>query len=521
MKIKSRFVAAIVTFSLALMMPQTFNSCSPDDKPEIENPDNPDAPDGPETPDKPENPEPEPKPETYCYKLLTETRADWEGDWIIAYVDGNEIFALHSGDADRGMGYAKKINGYTPSDEIPVEAGDDYKAVIRKDGDAYVIKVNGIGYIGSSGDKKMIFSESEVAGDQNFRWTVSFYGGYVDLKPVNQDKTLQYNVSAACFRFYTSGQKPLKMFMRSVSTGESGGGNKPDPNPDPEPTPDPDPTPGPDPDPVEPGTAGGWFELPLVNDADKNGIDDKDKTMYYAFHYCAGGEKGPGGKVARNFSTCYSSEHHCPVWVAAPRHSMYLGSTKRTNDYKADPDIPSDIQNGRWSGYTRGHMLGSSDRTCSPATNRQVFYYSNIAPQLGGNFNTGGGSWNNLEDHIDRFLCADTLYSVVGCYFKDYTDSYGETDRAKKIAGNTSYPTMFYYVLLRTRKGNTGKAVTSCQASELQCVAFVMRHSMEKGHRPQAKDMMSVSDLEKITGFKYFVNVPNAPKDTFTASDWL
>lgn len=243
--------------------------------------------------------------------------------------------------------------------------------------------------------------------------------------------------------------------------------------------------------------------------------------MYYAFHYCAGGEKGPGGKVARNFSTCYSSEHHCPVWVAAPRHSMYLGSTKRTNDYKADPDIPSDIQNGRWSGYTRGHMLGSSDHTCSPATNRQVFYYSNIAPQLGGNFNTGGGSWNNLEDHIDRFLCADTLYSVVGCYFKDYTDSYGETDRAKKIAGNTSYPTMFYYVLLRTRKGNTGKSVTSCQSSELQCVAFVMRHSMEKGHRPQAKDMMSVSDLEKITGFKYFVNVPNAPKDTFTASDWL
>lgn len=243
--------------------------------------------------------------------------------------------------------------------------------------------------------------------------------------------------------------------------------------------------------------------------------------MYYAFHYCAGGEKGPGGKVARNFSTCYSSEHHCPVWVAAPRHSMYLGSTKRTNDYKADPDIPSDIQNGRWSGYTRGHMLGSSDRTCSPATNRQVFYYSNIAPQLGGNFNTGGGAWNNLEDHIDRFLCADTLYSVVGCYFEDYTDNYGETDRAKKIAGNTSYPTMFYYVLLRTRKGNTGKAVTSCQSSDLQCVAFVMRHSMEKGHRPQAKDMMSVSDLEKITGFKYFVNVPNAPKDTFTASDWL
>lgn len=31
---------------------------------------------------------------------------------------------------------------------------------------------------------------------------------------------------------------------------------------------------------------------------------------------------------------------------------------------------------------------------------------------------------------------------------------------------------------------------------------------------------MSISDLEKLTGFKYFVNVPNAPKNTFNASDW-
>lgn len=277
--------------------------------------------------------------------------------------------------------------------------------------------------------------------------------------------------------------------------------------------------PNPEPEP-KPGTTGGWFELPYISDTDNNRIDDNDKTLYYAYHYCAGREKGPDGKIARNFSTCYSSEHHCPVWVAAPRHRMYLGSVKRTNDYKVDPSIPANIQNGRWTGYTRGHMLGSSDRTCSSATNRQVFYYSNIAPQVGGTFNTGGGAWNNLEDHIDSFLYADTLYSVVGCYFKNFTDKYGKTDTAKKIGGNTSYPTMFYYVLLRTKKGNTGKSVTSCSASELKCVAFVMRHSMEKGHRPQARDMMSVSDLEKITGFKYFVNVPNAPKDTFNASEW-
>ena len=54
----------------------------------------------------------------------------------------------------------------------------------------------------------------------------------------------------------------------------------------------------------------------------------------------------------------------------------------------------------------------------------------------------------------------------------------------------------------------------------LLCAAFVLRHNMEKGHQPQAKDMMSVSDIEQLTGFTFFANVPNAPKDTYNPSDW-
>ncbi len=503
----NRIATVIATLSFA--MTPTFTACSPDDsKADIEEPDTPDTPD---TPD---------KPSTYYYSLVTESQASWDGDWIIAYVDGNDINAFHSMDSENGMGRASKIEGYTPADKIPAATGDSYKAVIKRNGSSYTINVTGVGYIGSSGSKKMV-SSSEEPSDKSYLWAITFDNGYVVLKPEDQSSCLQYNVSASCFRFYgANSQKQLKIFKRDVSDGEIGGGDKPEPDPDP--TPNPEPEPDPDKPEPAPGEASfSWFELPAVNDADENRIDDNDKTLYYAYHYCAGKEKGPGGKIARNFSVCYSSEHHCPVWVAAPRHQMYLGSTKRTNAYKVDPDIPAGIQNGKWSGYTRGHMLGSSDRTCSAATNQQVFYYSNIAPQVGETFNTGGGAWNNLEDHIDGLLCSDTLYTVVGCYFKDYTDNYGVTNSAKKISGDSSYPTMFYYVLLRTRKGNTGKAVTACSSSELECVAFVMRHSMEKGHKPQAKDMISVAELEKITGFKYFVNVPNAPKSTFNAADWL
>ena len=273
----------------------------------------------------------------------------------------------------------------------------------------------------------------------------------------------------------------------------------------------------------------GWYELPTEADADGDGRDDDKSTLYYAHHLCAGSEQNAqkSGK-ARNYSVCFSSEHHCPVWVAAPRHAMYEGSANRTDAYGKDPDIPADIQYNSKStggGCNKGHMLGSAERTSSSATNKQVFYYTNIAPQYSSSFNTGGGAWNNLEDHIDGLVCRDTLYEVVGCYFEQYTDKYGNTGRPAKISfggrSDVSRPTMFYYALLRTKKGNTGKSVKDCSASELQCAAFVICHEQSKGHKPEARDIISIEELERLTGFSYFDNVPNAPKSVVVTSDWL
>jgi DNA/RNA endonuclease G (NUC1) len=273
-----------------------------------------------------------------------------------------------------------------------------------------------------------------------------------------------------------------------------------------------------------------WCEMPVVN-MKKSGnyrIDKNDPTQYYAFHMCSGGEKGPDGKTARSYTVCFSAEHHCPVWVAAPRHSMYVGNSGRNDSYRADPDIPSDIQynsKNTGGGCNKGHMLGSAERTSTKATNRDVFYYTNIAPQLSAGFNTGGGGWNTLEDYVDTKVCADTLYEVIGCYFDKYTDAYGWTVTPSTISfggrNDVSKPTMFYYVLLRTKKGNTGKSLKDCSADEMMCVAFVRAHTNSlKGQAVTARELMSVADLEKITGVTYFPNVPNAPKKTFKASDW-
>lgn len=261
----------------------------------------------------------------------------------------------------------------------------------------------------------------------------------------------------------------------------------------------------------------GWAELP---------VEEQNSDYYYAHHICP--DFYVGSQKARNYTVCFSAEHHCPVWVAAPRHACYeVKGTDRTGAYKRDPDIPSGIQYSSKStggGCNNGHMLGSAERLVTRKTNEQVFYYSNIAPQYSSNFNNGGGAWNNLESFVDAQVCADTTYIVVGTYFEPFTDAYGKSCTSSKIdfggRSDVSRPSMFYYLLLRTKNGNTKKSVMDCAASELKCAAFVLRHNMDKGHKPQAKDMMSVAEIERLTGFTFFANVPNAPKDTYNPSDW-
>ena len=277
------------------------------------------------------------------------------------------------------------------------------------------------------------------------------------------------------------------------------------------------------------GDQPGWFEVPLMN-IQKSGsylVNASDANQYYAWHICAGGEQAAGGRDARNFTVCFSAKDHCPLWVAAPLHTMFKGSG-RHDAYKNDPKIPASLQYGSTStggNCNKGHMLGSADRNKTVATNHQVFYYSNIAPQLSSGFNTGGGGWNTLEDWVDGQYCADTLYAVIGCYFDKYTDGYGYTVNPSKIQfgqlSDVSMPTMFYYVLLRTKSGSTHKSVKDCSASELKCAAFVRAHTNAlKGQAVTSREMMSVAELERITGVTYFPNVPNAPKETCNASDW-
>ena len=255
----------------------------------------------------------------------------------------------------------------------------------------------------------------------------------------------------------------------------------------------------------------GWAELPTQKTSN---------DIYVTSHLL--------GDNRRNYTVCYSREQRAPLWVAAPVHRAYKGDVKRVDNYDFDPTLPVNIQitlNRSYGDYTRGHMLGSGERTATREMNNQTFYVTNIAPQLREGFNERGGAWNNLEYFVDRQLCADTLYVVTGAIYDDFTAPDGTNIKARTTVNKNDnkrvgVPTAYYKALLRTKSGRTGKSVVECKASELKCAAFIVAHRSDSGHKPTAEDMISIKELERLTGVNFFANVPNAPESKAEAKDW-
>lgn len=258
----------------------------------------------------------------------------------------------------------------------------------------------------------------------------------------------------------------------------------------------------------------GWAELPAV--------DPAAEGLFFAVHRCEG---LPGG---RNYSTCYDVEGRIGRWSAFPLHDCYRGSQGRSNDWDYDPGVPRAVQPALADGsyvyeqqdpagkqgdsFYRGHLMASNDRTVSRAANVQTFYATNAAPQWHNSFNSG--VWSSLEADCWNNICADTLYVVSGVW--GLHDTATVTDKAGTPC---RVPSHFFRVLLRSKAGDTGLPVRELPAEELQCVGFWFENRAYPSGKPSA-NMVSVAEIERQTGMHFFVNVPNAPKETFDAGEW-
>ena len=261
-----------------------------------------------------------------------------------------------------------------------------------------------------------------------------------------------------------------------VQTGDpnASGGDDPDPDPD-------DPWPGLESDPYQ----SGWMELPAVED---------EEGRAFIYHTAE-----VDGQQKRNYSMLYDAAGRIALWVAYPLCGDYIGSG-RTDAWGYDPKIPDEYEpllNHGWPerGFDRGHQIPSGSRNANTAMNCQTFYYTNMTAQVS-RFNQG--LWANLENRVRGFVSVcDTLYVVTGPIF----DS-GEPERwTEDNAGNpVAVPDGYFKAVLSY----------SVSSSTYYSVAFVYDNEEYSRSNPTASDMCSVSEVEAITGFTFFNNLPQS-----------
>ena len=248
-----------------------------------------------------------------------------------------------------------------------------------------------------------------------------------------------------------------------------------------------------------------WPEMPLVKQGDGN---------LYVTHMTKA-----SGKTMRNYSMCYDPDVKAALWIAYPLHDCYTRkAVDRTDAWGYDPLIPAkyqvNMEKGMSNGYDRGHQVASADRLASYDMNAQTFYYTNMTAQVAA---MNQGIWNDLENKIrNEYICRDTLYVVTGCVMTTEDDTQVKWVNNRN-GGQVAVPKAYFKVFLRTKSGNTGKAVDNSNATTIGL--WVENRSY--GDEPsRASIVKSVDEIERLTGFTFFPQISDEVKETKDLARW-
>jgi len=132
--------------------------------------------------------------------------------------------------------------------------------------------------------------------------------------------------------------------------------------------------------------------------------------------------------VKSGYVLSYNSGRKVPNWVSWELNTSYLGSVDRQDDFRPDDTLPANLPQAQLSdysgsGYDRGHMCPSADRTLTVAANSQTFFLSNMVPQAA---NNNQGPWAAMENDLRTIArSGKELFIISGGTFSSTSNTIG------------------------------------------------------------------------------------------------
>jgi endonuclease G len=219
--------------------------------------------------------------------------------------------------------------------------------------------------------------------------------------------------------------------------------------------------------------------------------------------------------VKTQYCLSYSNAKLTPNWTSWHLATTDFGSAARQDDFRPYATLP-----GSWyhvvssefsgSGFDRGHMCPSADRTSSVTNNSATFLMTNMIPQAPKNNQV---TWASLETYSRKLVNAgNELYIYCGPYGQGGTGSNGY---AANVGNGVVVPAQTWKIIVVLSNGNSdlNRITTSTRV-----IAVLMPNNQTVSSQPWSYYRVSVNQIESITGYDFLSNVSTSIQSTIESN---
>lgn len=187
-------------------------------------------------------------------------------------------------------------------------------------------------------------------------------------------------------------------------------------------------------------------------------------------------------------------------WVSWHLHRSWLGNVDRQDDFRPDELLPAGFYqvsptDYRGSGYDRGHIVPSADRTRSQSDNSATFLMTNMMPQSPAN---NREVWRELEEYGRKLVeQGKELYIIAG-----------PQGKIKTLAkGKVTVPQSTWKVIVVL--DNPGQGLGGI-TQNTRTIAVNMPNTQRVANSDWRDYRVSIDEIEKATGYDFLSKVPTS-----------
>ena len=202
--------------------------------------------------------------------------------------------------------------------------------------------------------------------------------------------------------------------------------------------------------------------------------------------------------VKPQFVMSYNNKTHTANWVSWQLNRSWIGTADRQDNFRPDDALPANWYKVRptdysGSGYDRGHIAPSADRTRNEPDNSSTFLMSNMMPQVP---ELNRGVWGDLEDYCRELVQqGKELYIIAGPVGRK-----GSIGKKEKIAVPSK---TWKVIVVLDRQGLGVSGVTT----NTRAIAVSMPNDASVKGRGWKSFRVSVRQVERETGLNFLSNV--------------